>query len=127
MIGTGGNSCLHMDTNFSCSGDMILLKPLIDNIYIFNILKISWKRLLDNMNGSTIKHVTKSMLVDFQIPIPKTDKLLNKWTNKISEPYDNIQKKKKELEDLEEKVKMEVKRIGDEEKCDMIALGVLLF
>ena len=125
MIGTGGNSCIHIDSMFSCSSDMILLKPLIDPMYMYYILTISMNRIINNMHGSTIKHVTKCMLVEFQIPIPKSPELLNKWVKKISLPYNTIQKKKKELEELEQWVKTEVKRIGDDEKCDMVALGEL--
>jgi type I restriction enzyme S subunit len=122
MIGTGGNSCIHMDSNFSCSGDMILLKPSLDIIYVYNVLKISWDRLIDEMHGSTIKHVTKNMLDNFQIPVPRSPTKLKDWVKKISKPYDTIQQKKQELVALEEKVKLEVKRIGDEERCDMVAL-----
>ena len=125
MIGTGGNSCIHTDSMFSCSGDMILLKPLIDPMYIYYILTISWNRLKDGMHGSTIKHVTKGMIDEFQIPIPRTDELLNEWVAKISEPYDAIQKKKKELLKLEEDVKAEVKRICEEEDCDLTPLDKL--
>lgn len=125
MIGTGGNSCLHMDSNFSCSSDMILLKPSIDITYVYNVLKISWDRLMYEMNGSTINHVTKSMLDTFQIPIPRSTTKLNYWVKKISTPYNTIQQKQQELVTLEEKVKLEVKRIGEEERCDMVALGEL--
>ena len=44
MIGTGGNSCIHIDTTFSCSADMLLLKPTINIDYVYNALKISWDR-----------------------------------------------------------------------------------
>ena len=127
MIGTGGNSCLHMDSNFSCSSDMILLKPKpkLDIGYIYHILSLTWDRLTDMMHGSTIKHVTKSMLDTFQIPIPRTDKLLKEWVKKISTPYDAIQQKKQKLVALEEKVKLEVQRIGDKERCNMVPLGEL--
>lgn len=127
IIGDGGLGTIFYDNKFSCSdhNHLITTNNKIQNYYIYTILQFLKKSLFSQMNGSTLKNLSKTSLKDFQIPIPKTDKLLNKWTNKISEPYDNIQKKKKELEDLEEKVKMEVKRIGDEEKCDMMALGEL--
>ncbi len=76
IIGTGGNSCLHIAKNFSCSGDVLLLKTndvLISNFYYYCILQGLWSCLTKKMTKfSTIKHVTKSMLNDFQVPVPSS-------------------------------------------------------
>ena len=73
-------------------------------------------------NASAQKNLDVSLFKGLLIPIPHTDELLNEWVNKVSKSYDAIQKKKKELIKLEEDMKIEVKRIGDEEQCDMTTL-----
>jgi restriction endonuclease S subunit len=126
IIGTGGHSCLHYDNNFSCSGDTLLLNSKkIDTRLVYFILRSNWNNFKKNMQGSTIKHVTKELVNNYLIPIPKTPELINQWITKISKPYDIINQKRKELLELEQQVKNEVKRIINEEECDNIKLGNL--
>ena len=88
VIGTGGNSCIHYNKGkFSCSGDTILLKYKNNVEYNYYALSCIWDYLLNEMNGSTIKHVTKSLLKDFKIPIPKTKEKMKYWVDRISKPY----------------------------------------
>lgn len=85
VIGTGGNSCLHyVNKPFSASGDTLLFKSnLYNNKYIYIILKSLWIYILGDMNGSTIKHINKTRLKEFNIPVPKDNKIIQYWTNKF--------------------------------------------
>lgn len=125
IIGDGGLGSIFYDNKFSCSdhNHLITTNNKTQNYYIYSCLHFLRTLLFSQMNGSTIKNLSKSCLISFQIPIPKSKSLLKQWTKKISKPYDAIQKNKKELAELEEKVKLEVQRIGDEEDCDMVSLG----
>ena len=78
IIGTGGNSCIHYcNFKFSCSTDTILLKYKNNTKYNYYILNCIWDKFIKQMNGSTIKHVTKSMLENIKVPVPKSEKKLN--------------------------------------------------
>ena len=76
-------------------------------------------------NASAQKNLDIELFKMIQIPIPRTQTLLDQWIGRISTPYNAIQQKKQKLVALEELVKMEVQRIGNEERCDMVALGEL--
>lgn len=81
--------------------------------------------VFDCGNASAQKNLDIELFKSIQIPVPKSEKLLKEWVKKISTPYDAIQEKKKELAELEQEVRAEVQRIGDEEECDMMTLGDL--
>jgi len=124
IIGTGGNSCIHYTSNFSCSADTIILKlNTISTKMIYYLIKVSWNILIDNMHGSTIKHITKDMLNNFVIPIPKSEKKIKEWVDKISKPYDEMNEQQKQLHKLEKNIQKEIQRITDEEECSEIKLG----
>jgi len=126
LIGTGGNSCIHYSNNFSCSADILLLtSEKINQQYIYYGIKSLWKLLVDNMNGSTIKHVTKDMLTNFTIPIPKSKEKITEWVTKISKPYDVKIKTEKRIMELEEYIKNRIKNITDNEDCDEVELGTI--
>jgi len=122
LIGTGGNSCLHIDKQFSCSTDLLVFNTKINIKFIYYILKTFWNNLINNMNGSTINHVTKSMLNDFQISIPKNEKLMKKWVKKISKPYDLKLEKENELKELEQEIEYKINDICKNEDCDKVRL-----
>ena len=125
VIGTGGNSCIHYNQDeFSCSGDTILLKPInFDIRFLHYSMLMIWEILLKSMNGSTIKHVTKTLLENLKLPIPKTPEKLQYWVDKISKPYDEKNNKLKELHELEKKVQDRIKEIIETEDCDEKELG----
>ena len=126
IIGTGGNSSIHIDEKFSCSADSLIIKcnnKKINNKYLFYIIKSLWIQLISQMNGSTIKHITKEILKNFTIPIPKSDELLNKIINKISEPFDEKNKKQIKLKKTEEKIQNKITEIIENEECNESLLG----
>ena len=128
VIGTGGNSCIHYNQDeFSCSGDTILLKPInFDIRFLHYSMLMIWEILLKSMNGSTIKHVTKTLLENLKLPIPKTPEKLQYWVDRISAPYDEKNNKLKELQELEKKVQDRIKEIIETEDCEEKELGELL-
>ncbi|ADO67549.1 putative type I restriction modification enzyme, M and S domains [Cafeteria roenbergensis virus] len=126
IIGTGGNSCIHYNKNkFSCSGDTILLKynkNIEYNYFVFNCI---WDYLLSQMNGSTIKHVTKNLLENFTIPIPTSDKKIKYWVDRINKPYNKIQECRDRLKELEDKVQEDIQTMLEENDTEEVELGVL--
>jgi len=103
LIGTGGNSCLHYAKNFSCSGDMILLKSEY-NIFLYYLFKGLWNNFKYLMKGTTIKHVTKELLCNYSIPIPNDPQRIKYWLNIIGEQFDLINSSQKEIDDIEKKI-----------------------
>lgn len=126
LIGTGGNSSIHLSNNFSCSADNLLIRSnkINNKILYFSILSV-WQSLVDGMYGSTIKHVSKDMLNKFVISIPKSQAKIKEWTTKISIPYDEKIMKTSKIAELEKQVLDEIKRIGEEEECDEVELEKL--
>lgn len=125
VIGTGGNSCIHYNQNeFSCSGDTILIKPIhLDIRFLHYSMLMIWDILLNRMNGSTIKHVTKTLLENLKIPIPKTPEKLQYWVDRISTPYEAKNQKLKEIEELEKKVQDRIQEIINTEEYEEKELG----
>lgn len=123
LIGTGGNSCIHINNQFSCSGDLLIFNSKINNNYIYYVLKSLWKILLDKMHGSTINHVTKTMLKDFTISIPQNKSKIEEWTKKISKPYNKKLEKENELKELEAEIEERVKDICENADCKLVKLG----
>jgi type I restriction-modification system DNA methylase subunit len=125
VIGTGGNSCIHYNQNeFSCSGDTILIKPIhLDIRFLHYSMLMIWDILLNRMNGSTIKHVTKTLLENLKIPIPKTPEKLQYWVDRISTPYEAKNQKLKEIEELEKKVQDRIQEIMNTEEYEEKELG----
>lgn len=122
LIGTGGNSCLHMvKGKFSCSGDVLLLTTKnIDMIY-YSIL-CRWNDLIGSMRGSTIKHVTKEMLKSFVISIPKEQKKTDKWIREISKFYNGKIQKQERLNILEQQIEDKIIDIRENEECEEVEL-----
>ena len=70
-------------------------------LLILNIANTFEKELC---SGSSYPRFNANTLESIQIPIPKTDKLLNKWTNKISEIKYNETEYNKILKELEQDI-----------------------
>lgn len=123
IIGTGGNSCIHhVTSNFSASGDTIVFNTT-NNHYVYYTLLSSWNLFTQQMYGSTIKHVTKSILQNYQIPIPKSDTKMQYWIDRISTPYLKTIELEQEIKDLEEEIKNKITEIIDNEECEEVCLG----
>jgi hypothetical protein len=109
MIGTGGNPIIHIDSNFSCSTDLLLLNTkdndIITNIFIYYYISTNIEDKI-KMHGSTIKHFTKTDCNKLKIPIPKT----LEHQQKLISIYKN---KEKKLQDYENEIKHLENRIED--------------
>jgi type I restriction-modification system DNA methylase subunit len=122
IIGTGGNSSIHLANNFSCSADNFIINSKY-NKYIYYMIKSIWNEFTSSMRGSTIKHLTKDIMIKFNIPIPTTDQSIKQWVDKISKPFDDMNSKKSRISVLEEEVQTRIKEITENEDCDEVELG----
>jgi len=107
IIGTGGLINIKIDNNFSCSADNLIIKSNYD-YYIYYLLLANQNLLEKGFTGSTIKHLSKNYLEQLEIPIPKTQELIDYWTNKINQPYNLKQKKEKQFKQLEDEIKNKI-------------------
>ena len=127
VIGTGGNSCIHHTNEmFSCSADTLILKPHTSRVsckYIHYGLLSVWDNLINEMHGSTIKHITKEMLTEFEIRVPKNEKKIQEWVDKISKPYNEKNEKQTRVKKLEIDIQNRIKEITENEECDEVELG----
>ena len=125
IIGNGGKGSLFMDKNFSCSADNFICQtePKYTLEYMYYSLIIMWDNLIKNtMQGSTLTHINKENFNNYKIPVPKDDDKLKQWTEKISKPYNGTKELEQKLRVLEGEVQTEVKRITEEEDCDVVKL-----
>lgn len=107
IIGDGGDANIKIDNCFSCSSHNHLLQP-IDNeyyiLYIYSYIYSHMDTLRNGFSGSVIKNIQKHYLENLLIPIPKTPKLLQQWSTKLSNAYNLIQTNKKQDENIYEQL-----------------------
>jgi len=126
IIGTNGNISFHLEkNNFSSSlCTIVLTNKYTYNInYIYYILLIIKNYIINNSNGSIIKFITKELLSNIQIPIPKTEEKLNEILNKISIPFDRKKENENKLKELKETIKNKIIHITENEECEEVELG----
>jgi type I restriction enzyme S subunit len=125
LIGTGGNSCIHYTSpEFSCSTDVLLLKSRQLNEYYMYYMLIALKHILiDGMRGTTIKHVTKEMVLNFKVPVPKSPEKTQQWVDYISAPYNEKNAKRGRVAELETFVQNRIREIATTEECEEVELG----
>jgi len=125
LIGDGGESCIHYINNkYSCSSHMFRIIYKNNNTkYLYFILTNLWNNIISKMTGSTIKNISKELLSNIQIPIPKTEEKLNEIVNKISIPFDRKKENEEKLTKLKETIKNKILHITENEECDEVELG----
>jgi len=77
VIGNGGVPNVHYEKQFSISTHMIVFKSKSDmyNLqYIYYILKFNKRLLDDKFNGTTIKNISLTSILDINIPVPSIEK-----------------------------------------------------
>ena len=74
-------------------------------------------------NGTNQDNISLKTITNIEIPIPKDNNLMVKWSNKISQPYDNKIDLELKLKNLEQEVKDTIKSIYDNADCDEVKLG----
>ncbi len=125
IIGSGGVANIKMDQNFSCSADNFIITSKY-NQYIFNFIKGNMHFLSDGFTGSTLKHISKEYLQNLQIPIPKDEKKIKEWVDKISKSYNKKNENEQKIKKLEYKIKDRIKEITHIEDCEEVNFDSLL-
>ncbi len=124
LIGTGGNCCIHYNNNkYSCSADIFRIIYKNNTKYLYFILMNLWNNIISKMTGTTIKHITKELLSNIQIPIPKTEDKLREIVNKISIPFDRKKENEEKIKELKETIKNKIIDITNNEECEEVELG----
>jgi type I restriction-modification system DNA methylase subunit len=119
IIGDGGVANIKMDKEFSCSDHNYLLKS--DNCkYIFHLLNGDMSYLKNGFTGSVLKNISKSYLLNLEIPVPKTKEKIQEWVNKISKPYNEKNEKQARIKELETDIKNRIQEITKNEECDEV-------
>ena len=109
---------------FSSALVNIKLKNINLSYYIYSILY----NLVDNFekdlcNGSSYPRFKPSDLKNIILPIPKTEKKIKYWVDKISEPFDNKNKYEIKLKELELEIKNKIIDITENKDCNEVELG----
>lgn len=120
LIGNGGLSCIHYDNNFSCSSHMFILKSIeINQKFIYFMLSIFFNNLTLQMNGSTIKNLSKEVLINFEIPMPDDPEKIKFWSDCIEKYYDlHINSQNEDAKILYEKLIDDLRKEAICEKTD---------
>jgi type I restriction-modification system DNA methylase subunit len=136
IFGTGGKGSLFIDNKFSCSADNFVCKAKNDISnehikYIYQYLKNDWKKFLFKMfNGSTLGHINKARLDEFQIPIPKDITKLKPQITKLSNLHDKISQKSELIPQKEKEICELIQKLTDDGEegvdWDEYELGKLL-
>ena len=93
IFGTGGTGSLFIDDKFSCSADNFVCttKDKYNLLYIYDYIKTNWVTFIDKMfNGSTIGHIKKEKLNDYEIPFPKNMNTIKKQLDEIYKLHQEI-------------------------------------
>ncbi len=77
-------------------------------------------------NGSNQENVSLTDILNLQIPVPKSAKKIQKWVDKISEPYDKMNDSNERIKEFELEIKEKIQDITDNEECDEVELGSIV-
>lgn len=106
IIGNGGKGCIYLDKVFSVSDHMFVLYSNDNNIttYIYYYLKNNWETFVNKcFNGSTIGHISKETLNNYEIILPENINLIKLYLN-ILEPCNEILQNLQNLQNQKEKL-----------------------
>ena len=98
-------------------------QPNIPQMYIYYILHTL--NIKENGRGSIGSHgnLNKEIILNLQIPIPKSPEKIQEWVDKISAPYNEKLEKEQKVKELEEFVQNRIRQISDQEDCEEVELG----
>ena len=118
IVNRGGIMNIRVDKNFSVSHDDIHVLSWIEGktsevtlLYVGYYLRANMKLLENGMNGTTLKHLNKSFLEEFDIPLPSLERqkqiveAIDGWTNLA-------QNEEVSLKMLEKQMMFQVKEMG---------------
>ena len=100
ILGNGGEGCLFIDNQFSCSDHVFVFSANTEllNLYLYYYLKSIWNKFIKKLfNGSTLGNINKTNLDNYKIPIPdkftpELIKLLNDMKEQTFKIRDNKEK-----------------------------------
>lgn len=97
----------------------------LDKAFFISLLNLFLKPNVVNIigSGSIQSNISSNDILNFKIPMPKSQTKLREWVKRISEPYNKLQESRTKLKGLESNVQAEIKRICDEEECVEKKLG----
>ena len=111
-----------MDKIFSCSDHNYIIKTK-NNKYIFHLINGDMSYLINGFSGSVLKNISKTYLINLQIPVPKSPEKIQEWVDKISKPYNEKNEKQARVKELEINIQNRIKEITENEDCDEVELG----
>jgi restriction endonuclease S subunit len=114
IINRGGLPNVRFDKNFSISRDDIhVLSTTNENTlkYIYYYLKTIINKIGELMNGTTLKHLNKSVLSEIQIPLPSLERQ-QEIVRAIDVWEDFTHREEEMVKILEEQMMFEVKEMG---------------
>jgi type I restriction-modification system DNA methylase subunit len=136
ILGTGGKGSLFLDDTFSCSADNFVIKTDDENLtaYIYYYLQTKWEQFIDKLfNGSTLGHINKENLSNYEIVIPEsidTIKLYLNYLNPTNKSLQSLQSLQSLLKEKEQSICGKIKLLtmmGDKGKdYDEYKLGDIL-
>jgi len=105
ILGNGGEGCLFIDNQFSCSDHVFVFSANTEllNLYIYYYLKSTWSEFIKKLfNGSTLGNINKTNLDNYKIPIPdKFSPELIKMLNDMKEQTFKIRDNKEKIPNQE--------------------------
>lgn len=73
--------------------------------------------------GSIQRNIVMNLFKEAPVIFPQSPEKLKEWTDKISEPYNEVQTKREKLKELEKQVQDRIREITENEECQKIKLG----
>jgi len=112
--------------NMFCNEAIVYLNskiPHIPQMYLYYVLDML--DLEQYGRGTIGKHgnLNKEILQKVLIPVPQSPAKLKELTEKISEPYNEVQTKRERVKELEKRVQDRIRDITENEECENIKLG----
>lgn len=126
ILGTGGAGSLFMDDEFSCSADNFTFMTKSKNMtkYLYYYIKCIWNEFIRKMfNGSTLGHINKENLNNYQIPVPKDMLKIESLIKKLHDTHNELTKMNEDIPEKEKTVQNQIQDICDNEDCDEYKLG----
>ena len=126
ILGTGGAGSLFMDDEFSCSADNFTFMTKSKNMtkYLYYYIKCIWNEFIRKMfNGSTLGHINKENLNNYQIPIPKNMTKIELLIKKLHDTHNELTKIREDIPEKEKEIQNQIQEICDNEECDEYKLG----
>lgn len=128
IVGTGGLPNIKMDKEFSCSADNFILKNKhedIGNQYLLSSIHSTMDLFSKEYVGTTLKHISKKSLENFEIMIPTDPELFEFWNIQFQKYYQDWKNSEKEFKHLESNIQRKIMDISSSHSCNISKLSVI--